>query len=133
MLLDYLRAAQEAHDYAARLWEGGPDLPDELTQRHDAARLDSEMWFQQKKLLIVATASLRSASVAWSELLSWALENPPPAETSFWDFIEPKQSQFLRAARVDLGITDDEPERDRSLENGHEHMRVERTDTPGDA
>jgi hypothetical protein len=70
MLLDYLRAAQEAHDYAARLWEDGPDLPDEPARRLEAVSLDSEMWFQQKKLLIVATTPLRSASVAWSELLS---------------------------------------------------------------
>ena len=46
MLLDYPRAAQEAHDYAARLWEGGPDLPDEPARRLEAVRLDSEMWFQ---------------------------------------------------------------------------------------
>ena len=110
MLLDYLRAAQEAHDYAARLWEGAPDLPDEPTRRHEAARLDSEMWLQQKKLLIVATAPLRSASVAWSELLSSALEHSSSTETSFWNFIEPTQSEFLDAARVDLGIVD-EPER----------------------
>lgn len=115
MLLDYLRAAQEAHDYAARLWEGGPDLPDELTRRQEAARLDSEMWFHQKKLLLVGTASLRSASVAWSKLLSWALENWGEAGTSFWGFIEPTQSDFLTAARVDLGIRDGEPETHRPL------------------
>ena len=110
MLLDYLRAAQEAHDYAARLWRGEPDLPDEPTRRQDVVRLDLEMWFQQKKLLIVAAAPLRSASVAWTELLSRALQNPRPAESTFWDFIEPTQSEFLRAARVDLGIAeDDEP------------------------
>jgi hypothetical protein len=110
MLLDYLRAAQEAHDYAARLWEEKPDLPDKRTRQREAARLDSEMWFQQKKLLIVATFPLRSASVTWTELLSWALDHPKGNNSSFWDIIEPTQSNFLKAARLDLGIADDEPE-----------------------
>jgi hypothetical protein len=105
MLIDYLHAAQAAHDYASKIWDGAPDLPEEPARRQEAARLDSEMWFQQKKLLIVATAPLRSASVAWSELLSTALEVSRPAG-SFWDYIEPTQSEFLKAARVDLGITD---------------------------
>src|SRR6266516_1881311 len=110
MLLDYLRAAQAAHDYAARIWESAPDLPDESVRPQEVARLDREMWFQQKQLLIVATAPLRSASVAWSERLTSALENPRPTESEFWDFIEPIQSGFMSAARVDLGITDDEPD-----------------------
>src|SRR6266516_4714175 len=42
MLLDYLRAAQAAHDYAARIWESAPDLPDESVRRQEVARLDSE-------------------------------------------------------------------------------------------
>jgi hypothetical protein len=118
MILDYLRAAQETHDYAARLWEVASDLPDEPARRHEASRLDSEMWFQQKKLLIVATGPLRSASVAWSELLSTALEHSLPTETSFWDFIEPTQSEFLDAARADLGIID-EPAVHPALDNDH--------------
>jgi hypothetical protein len=108
MLLDYLRAAQKAHDYAARIWENSPDLPDETVRRQEIAQLDSEMWFQQKKLLLVATAPLRSASVAWSERITLALEIPRPTEEGFWNFIEPIQSDFLSAARIDLGITDDE-------------------------
>jgi hypothetical protein len=106
VLLDYLRAAQESHDHAARLWGEGPDLPDEI-ERREAIRLDREMWYQQKKLLIFATAPLRSASVSWTELLSRALQSPRSTEGSFWDCIEPVQSDFLEAARVDLGIADE--------------------------
>jgi hypothetical protein len=105
-LLDYLRAAHKLHDFAAHMWNAEPSvrkLPGNLKQ---AAELDSELWLQQKKLLLVSRRPLRDASAAWSERLTEATDHPRPEECGFWDFIEPIQSQFIDAARDEIGVVD---------------------------
>jgi hypothetical protein len=109
MIVDYLRAAQELHDYAALIWEDDPNLPPHPERLRDIARLDSELWLQQKKLLLVARPPLRAASTAWTKRLDDSLVGGRPASSAvtFWDFIEPTQMRFLDAARAELEIADD--------------------------
>jgi hypothetical protein len=105
-LLDYLRAAQNIHDHAARMWDAEPsvrELPSNLRQTEE---LDSALWFNHKKLLLVSSAPLRDAAAAWSTRLTEAAERPQPDDCTFWDYIEPLQSQFISAARQEIGVVD---------------------------
>jgi hypothetical protein len=110
IILDYMRHMQAFHDFTASIWQGerfpaDTEAGNEI--RGEASKLGSEMWFQQKKLLIVASHPLREASLALTTALNDALYKNRPAETDFFDFIDPFQDRFFEAARKDLGIAVD--------------------------
>jgi hypothetical protein len=104
-ILEYLRAMQAFHDFVLRVWEHAPDLPEGHKSSREAAQLESELWFYQKKLLLVASEPLRKASLSFTEKLDEALYQARPAGVEFWDFIDPAQDRFIDAARSDLGIS----------------------------
>jgi hypothetical protein len=107
IILEYLRQMQAFHDFAVALWHPVSDAParssDEV--KREASKRSTELWFCQKKLLLVASPALREASVALTERLEDAVYKDRPDGIDFWPYIDPAQNRFLDAARMDLGIS----------------------------
>src|SRR5262245_40409146 len=104
IILEYLREMQNAHDLVMRLWHHPETCPPGSELDEEKAARDSELWFHQKKLLLVASNELRTASLRLTETISDALYDTRPEGVNFWDFIDPAQDKYLAAAQKDLGI-----------------------------
>lgn len=107
IILEYLRQMQTFHDFAVDIWHPTDEVParnpDEI--RREARQRSTELWFSQKKLLLVASPKLREASIGLTEKLEDAIYKDRPPNIEFWPYIDAAQDCFLEAARVELGIS----------------------------
>ncbi|MFD9948941.1 hypothetical protein ACFWYW_52475 [Nonomuraea sp. NPDC059023] len=109
-ILAFLDVAQDMQVHTYMLWHRRDVLGAEREIRQQSSAYSKQVWRLHRRLSLVGSRGLLSASHTYVEALDsamWTLEEG----TTFWDHIDPIQDGFLDAARTELSIPDEVPRR----------------------
>lgn len=93
----FLEIAQSVEQAAERRFQEG-SLPQDVGSR------THQMWFRQKCIELVCSASLNEKTLGYAWRMHHACYRELPANVDVWDFLRERRDPFLEAARQVLGI-----------------------------
>jgi hypothetical protein len=111
ILLQYLDAVEDSWAFLDGLWgrqplvtkSGEPIAADAIDAiDREAARRNHDVWYQQQKLNLVGSTSVRATSLELTKALYNVTFKRDRIESGLWQYLEPIQERFLVAAREAL-------------------------------
>jgi len=93
----FLEIAESVEQAAGRRYQEG-NLPQDVSSR------THQMWFRQKCIELVCSASLNGKTVDYAWRMHHACYRELPSNVDVWDFLRDHRNAFLAAAREELGI-----------------------------